>query len=149
MRKLALLTVLLAWAPLGTADNRLELDEYAGQVVVVDFWASWCVPCRRSFPWMNAMQDRYQDEGLRIIAVNLDRDSADAERFLAAYPHNFRIAYDPDGNVAKEYGVVGMPSSIVIGRDGQVFERHTGFKVRKQDNYEATLRAALGLEDRK
>jgi len=148
MKKILLLAALLVWAPLTHADNGLNLSSYDGKVVIVDFWASWCVPCRRSFPWMNAMQDKYREAGLVIIAVNLDRNAEDAARFLAKYPANFEIVYDPEGALAKEYSVEVMPSSVIIGRNGDRYERHAGFKVKRQDEYEATIRAALDLENK-
>ena len=148
MKKILLLATLLLWAPLASADSALNLSNYNGKVVIVDFWASWCVPCRRSFPWMNAMQDKYAADGLVIIAVNLDRNAEDAARFLEKYPANFEIVYDPEGALAKEYGVEVMPSSIIIGRNGDSYERHAGFKVKRQDEYEATIRVALELENK-
>ena len=125
--------------------NDLQLEQYQGTVVVVDFWASWCVPCRRSFPWMNDMQAKYGDQGLVVIAVNVDRERAAAEEFLAEVPADFRIHYDNDGVVAEAFGVEAMPSSYVIGRDGEIVARHLGFKVKKQDEYEAILVKALGV----
>jgi len=125
--------------------NDLPLEQYQGKVVVVDFWASWCVPCRRSFPWMNDMQAKYGDQGLVVIAVNVDRERAAAEEFLAEVPADFRIHYDNDGVVAEAFGVEAMPSSYVIGRDGEIVARHLGFKVKKQDEYEAILVKALGV----
>ena len=146
MKKILLFATLLAWAPFTAADNGLNLSSYEGRVVIVDFWASCCVPCRRSFPWMNDMHDKYTADGLVIIAVNLDRSADDAARFLAKYPAKFEIAYDPTGVLAKKYGVEVMPSSIIIGRNGEMIERHAGFKVKQQDEYEAIIRAALKLE---
>jgi len=113
--------------------------------VLLDFWASWCVPCRRSFPWMNEMQEKYAQDGLVIIAVNVDREVENAAAFLAEYPANFEIIYDPDAVLAKEYKIEVMPSSFIIGRNGASIDRHAGFKVKKQDEYEAVLRAALEL----
>lgn len=124
-------------------DATLDLSAYEGKVVVLDFWASWCVPCRRSFPWLNAMREKYGDDGLVIIGVNVDRERDDAERFLAEYPADFTIFYDTDGRFAREYGVEAMPSSYVFGRDGELRVRHLGFKVQKQVDYEAALTAAL------
>ncbi|MGB5512112.1 MAG: TlpA disulfide reductase family protein [Woeseiaceae bacterium] len=121
----------------------LDLADYEGRVVVIDFWASWCVPCRRSFPWLNAMQSKYADDGLVIIGVNVDRERADADQFLASFPAAFSIIYDSEADLAKRFGVQAMPSSFVIGRDGVVRERHLGFKTKKQDEYEAALVAAL------
>lgn len=122
----------------------LELDDFAGKVVVVDFWASWCVPCRRSFPWLNAMHEKYADDGLVIIGVNVDAERDDADKFLAAYPADFLIHFDTGGTLAQEFGVEAMPSSFVIGRGGEIIARHLGFKVKKQDEYEAILVDALG-----
>jgi cytochrome c biogenesis protein CcmG/thiol:disulfide interchange protein DsbE len=125
-------------------NGELQLEQYRGKVVVVDFWASWCVPCRRSFPWMNDMQAKYGDQGLVIIGVNVDRERAAADEFLAEVPADFLIHYDNDGAMAKAFGVEAMPSSYVIGRDGERVARHLGFKVKKQDEYEAIIVAALG-----
>ena len=121
-----------------------NLAEHEGKVVVVDFWASWCVPCRRSFPWLNSMRAKYADQGLVIIGVNVDASRADATAFLDKYPAEFLIHFDTEGSLATEYGVEAMPSSFVIGRDGQVMARHLGFKVKRQDEYEAILVNALG-----
>lgn len=145
MRKLLLVIVLMTAVPSVSVAGDLDLEKYAGKVVILDFWASWCVPCRRSFPWMNEMQEKYAEEGLIIIAVNLDHEVENAAAFLAEYPANFEIVYDPDAALAKEYKIQVMPSSFVIGRDGASIDRHSGFKVKKQDEYEAVIRAALGL----
>ena len=128
------------------AGDGLDLEQHAGKVVVVDFWASWCVPCRRSFPWMNRMQAQYGEQGLVIIGVNVDRDRASAAEFLEDVPADFMIHYDNDAALAREFEVEAMPSSFVIGRDGQVIARHLGFKVKRQEEYEAVLRKALGVE---
>lgn len=133
---------LLAWAPASASDT-FDPGRYAGKVVVVDFWASWCVPCRRSFPWLNSMHDKYGDDGLIIVGVNLDMERADADRFLEEYPAAFSIVYDENQQLARQYEVVAMPSSYVIGRDGQVRAKHMGFKVKQQDDYEALIVAAL------
>lgn len=146
MKKILLLAALLVWAPLTMADIDFDLSRHEGKVVMVDFWASWCVPCRRSFPWMNRMHDKYTADGLVIIAVNLDRSTDNAARFLAKYPAKFEIVYDPTGVLAKKYRVEVMPSSIIIGRNGEMVERHAGFKLKRQDEYEAIIRATLKLE---
>ena len=131
-------------APLTAAeDGPLDVEAYRGKVVVLDFWASWCVPCRRSFPWLNAMHAKYAGDGLVIIGVNVDSERAEATRFLAEYPADFQIYFDSEGRYAAEYGVEAMPSSFVIGRDGQVRARHLGFKVQKQPDYEAAIVDAL------
>lgn len=128
-----------------SADEALELDEYRGNVIVVDFWASWCVPCRRSFPWLNKMHAKYADDGLVIIGVNLDASRKDAAAFLEDYPADFKIYFDTDAVYAKEFDVQAMPSSFVLGRDGEITARHLGFKVKRQQEYEAILVEALGV----
>ena len=138
----------LAVAPAAVADAAdsapLDLGQYQGKVVVLDFWASWCGPCRRSFPWLNEMHARYARDGLIIIGVNLDADRGDAQEFLEDYPVDFGIYYDPEAALAMEYEVEAMPSSFVIGRDGQVKATHRGFKIKQQAEYEAILVEALG-----
>ncbi len=125
------------------ADSTFDLTEYKGKVVLLDFWASWCVPCRRSFPWMNSMQEKFRDEGLVIIGVNMDSDPDDRNEFLQEYPAQFQIINDPDGGLARAHEVVAMPSSYIFDRNGEMVTRHLGFKVKKQDAYEAILVESL------
>jgi thiol-disulfide isomerase/thioredoxin len=144
-------TAVVALTLVGTAkvsaEDTLDLTQYEGKVVVLDFWASWCTPCRQSFPWWNSMHAKYADEGLVIIGVNLDKKRQSAVAFLDEYPADFEIHYDPDKELAKEYGVQAMPSSYIIGRDGLIHAKHFGFKVKKQDEYEAVIVAALGARE--
>ena len=137
------LALLILGSPVSSADEAFDLAEYKGKVVVLDFWASWCVPCRRSFPWWNTMQAEYADEGLVIIGVNLDNDLQEAEKFLEEFSADFKIHYDQDKALAKQYGVQVMPSTYILGRDGELVARHFGFKVKQQDEYEAVLVEAL------
>lgn len=143
-----LLTVVVALALVGasnaSAEGSLDLTQYEGKVVVLDFWASWCTPCRRSFPWWNSMHARYADEGLVIIGVNLDNEQDLATAFLDEYPADFEIYYDTTKELARKFGVQAMPSTYIIGRDGEIYAKHFGFKVKKQDEYEAVINAALG-----
>jgi cytochrome c biogenesis protein CcmG, thiol:disulfide interchange protein DsbE len=134
---------LLAIAPSRAADSTLNLDDYRGQVVLLDFWASWCVPCRRSFPWMNQMQQKYGEQGLVIIGVNMDASAEDADAFLRDYPAQFTIVSDREGNLARRFEVEAMPSSYIIGRDGAVVATHMGFQVKKSDEYEEQIRQVL------
>ena len=128
---------------LAASETEFDLSAYEGRVVILDFWASWCVPCLRSFPWLNSMHDKYSNEGLVIIAVNLDNDRAAAKQFLVEHPPKFIIYYDEEKQLAREYDVQAMPSSYLIGRDGTIQSHHVGFKVKRQDEYEAAIVEAL------
>jgi thiol-disulfide isomerase/thioredoxin len=119
------------------------LEQLAGKVVLLDFWASWCEPCRQSFPWMAQLQQRLGPQGLVVIAVNLDRDRKLAARFLEQTPAEFRIEYDPEAKLAEQFDVVGMPMSFVIDRQGRVRERHAGFRAKQNAEREATLSRIL------
>ena len=101
----------------------LDLARYRGRVVVVDFWASWCKPCRQSIPWLNEMRARYGDDGLVIVGVNVDALRSDAERFLREVPAEFELVYDPEGALAGLYKLQGMPMSFVFDRNGKL-SRH-------------------------
>jgi len=115
------------------------LDTLHGKVVLLDFWASWCSPCLHSFPWMNELQRSHGDEGLVIVAVNLDQDRALADAFLRKVPAAFRVEYDAQGAVAREFGVQAMPTSFLIDRDGKVRLRHAGFKEKQREEREAEI----------
>ena len=128
-----------SWAPA----HSLDLADYRGKVVIVDFWASWCVPCRQSFPWLNAMYDEYTDDGLVILGVNTDVDADEAQQFLEEIPAKFEIVYDPEGELAREFGVVAMPSNYVFGRDGELDMRHLGFLRSRRDEYEAVIQRLI------
>ncbi len=128
------------------AEPPLDLAKLRGSVVVVDFWASWCAPCRRSFPWLNEMQARYRDQGLVIIGVNVDAERADADKFLAAVPAGFRIVYDPSGKLPEQFGVTAMPSPFVFDRTGELANRHLGFQNARRSEYEAVLRQLLAVD---
>jgi thiol-disulfide isomerase/thioredoxin len=119
------------------------LQPVEGRVIWVDFWASWCVPCRRSFPWLNAMHRKYGADGLQIIAVNLDKDRALADAFLAEVPAEFALRFDPAGALAKQYGVQAMPSSFLIDADGNVLATHAGFRTADAAEYERAITDAL------
>lgn len=143
----ALLVTLVAILLGGTAtsvsatdsDDAVDLDAYRGKVILLDFWASWCAPCRSSFPWMNEMQDKYGDDGLVVIAVNLDNEPGEAAGFLARNPAGFAIAYDSDRSMARTFGVDSMPNSFLIDRAGRVRLQHRGFRVADKAGYEAAI----------
>ena len=121
------------------AGDTVSLERLQGKVVYVDFWASWCGPCRRSFPWMNEMQRRYGDKGLAIIAINVDKKRPDATRFLTETPAEFTVVYDAAGAIPAVYGVKGMPSSYLVDARGNVVAIEQGF----HDGSPAALEARI------
>lgn len=125
------------------ADQVLDLAALRGRVVYLDFWASWCAPCRESFPWMSRLQQGLGTDGLVVIAVNVDRLHADAERFLHDHPAGFRVVFDPDGLLAEKFGVEVMPSSFLIDRAGRVRFHHRGFRLKDRDALAQQVRSLV------
>ena len=105
-----------------------RLEQLRGQVVYVDFWASWCVPCRLSFPALDQLHKKYRAQGFEVVAVNQDTAIADITRFLARHPVGFILVADSDNSVARAYQVKAMPSGYLIDRKGKVRFVHRGFR---------------------
>lgn len=128
-------------------DGSVSLEALRGKVVLLDFWASWCTPCRLSLPWMSAMQARHGAAGLRVVAVNVDRQRAAADAFLRAMQPQMGapllIAFDPAGETPERYGAKAMPTSVLIGADQRVLLRHAGFRDDDKPALEAAIAAAL------
>ena len=120
--------------------KQVKLSDYRGQIVYLDFWASWCQPCRKSFTWMNKMQSLYGAEGFTVIAINLDESRLKANKFLQQIPANFDVAFDPRGNTAESYNVKAMPSSYIIDKNGNVIHANLGFRGNDEEKLEAKIR---------
>lgn len=109
-------------------DGRLvRLADFKGKVVLVDFWASWCGPCKTSFPVLDTLYRELHPRGLEVLAVNVDERSGDADEFLRARPHQMLVTFDPKGRAPEAFGVDSMPSSYLIDRQGMIRFTHTGF----------------------
>lgn len=122
-----------------TDDGQMPISKFRGEVVYLDFWATWCGPCRDSFPWMKDMQTKYKDKGLKVVAISLDTDHALARQFADELESNFIIGYDDSGDIADIFKVKGMPTSVIIDRDGLVAEIHEGFRLDNLEAYEQSL----------
>ena len=124
-------------------DGNVRLDSLKGKIVYLDFWASWCQPCKNSFPWMHDMKQRYADQGFEVLAVNLDKERKLADAFLKEVDVNFLVAFDKSGESASEYKLKGMPSSYLIGRDGKVYASHVGFREKDKTQIEQAIKVLL------
>ncbi len=128
---------------LPSRQGEVSLSNLKGKLVYVDFWASWCRPCKSSFPWMIAMKEKFKNEAFEIVAINLDKNRQQANQFIETQDINFIIAFDPDAHIAEHFGVEGMPSSYLIDPDGRLRFRYTGFWNRSKDEKETMIRDLL------
>jgi thiol-disulfide isomerase/thioredoxin len=108
-------------------DKPTALKQYAGKVIYLDFWASWCAPCRTSFPLLNKMHEKLKAQGFEVVGINLDEDKANAEKFLKEFPVSFTVLRDAKGEWSDKFVVESMPTSFIIDKQGVVQNIHHGF----------------------
>ena len=145
MRKFLLL-LLLVISPLKAEIydiSQLDLGSYRGKVVYLDFWASWCKPCQKSFPWMNRLLQRYPADKFTVVTVNLDAESESMHRFLSKVKADFDIYHDPSGRIAEAFELEGMPTSYLIDASGNVVKKHIGFYTKSVDKYQREIEELL------
>lgn len=123
----------------GARADTLNLDRYRGKVVYVDFWASWCGPCKQSFPFMKGLASHYGAGDVVVLTVNLDRQRPQADAFLRQVGSSLPVVYDSAGDLAKAWKVADMPTSLVFDRKGAMRFRHQGFFANKTGEYEAHI----------
>lgn len=128
---------------LGNSNVLLDLKDLRGQVVYVDFWASWCGPCAKSFPFMNKLHGDFKDSGLKIVAINVDEQVADAEAFLNQQPAAFSVALDSEQACAKNFDVQAMPSTYLVDRKGLVRHVHMGFRGSEAESLQSQVEQLL------
>jgi thiol-disulfide isomerase/thioredoxin len=119
--------------------GNIQLKSYRGKVVYVDFWASWCGPCRLSLPELNKLRKQYRNHGFEVIAINLDEDKDEAMAFLKEFPVAYPTARDAKGTTPEEYGLKGMPTAYLIDRNGKVSFVHEGFKKTDSEELNAKI----------
>jgi thiol-disulfide isomerase/thioredoxin len=120
-----------------------SLDALRGSLVVLDFWASWCVPCRTSFPYLDDLQTRYAAKGVRVVGLTLEEDGEAVNAFLDQVPVAFAIARDPSGRAGEAFDVVAMPTTFLLDRDGKVAARFEGGDARAHAKLEAAIETLL------
>jgi thiol-disulfide isomerase/thioredoxin len=125
------------------AKGNIQLKSYRGKVVYVDFWASWCGPCRQSLPALNKIYKQLRKKGFEVIAINLDEEKSDAMAFLKQFPVAYPTARDVKGSTPDKYGLQGMPTAYLIDRKGKVRLVHEGFKKTDTLEIRKTIAALL------
>lgn len=113
--------------------DAMTLSDLKGKVVYLDFWASWCKPCKKSFPFMNEIHQKYGPEDFKVVAINLDEFPEDAQKFLDALPAKFDVYTDPQKQLVDILKLPGLPVAYIIDREGNIKGRHIGFNERKKD----------------
>jgi len=121
----------------------LDLSAYKGKVVYLDFWASWCVPCQASFPYMRELTLRFGKQHFAVVAVDLDRDQTHAQAFLNRFRPNFPVVFDPKGKIANAYRIKDMPTSVLIDPEGRVRFTHQGFFPEREETYNQQITELL------
>jgi thiol-disulfide isomerase/thioredoxin len=125
------------------AGKKVDLNELGGKVVLVDFWASWCGPCKQEMPILEELHKKYAKQGLVIVGVNIDHNAKKMNSFLKSVPVSFRIVHDRKLVVASKYEPATMPSSYFIGRDGKIRYVHEGFEKRDAAELEERVKTLL------
>ncbi len=131
--------------PSALADQgeKLNLGAYRGKVLLIDFWATWCPPCRKSMPFLNSVRNQRLRGGFEVIAINVDEDRGEAEKFLQAIAVDYQIAFDPAGECPRIFGLKAMPSSYLVDRQGTVRLIHQGYRDSDQDRIREQIDALL------
>jgi thiol-disulfide isomerase/thioredoxin len=124
--------------------HQVSLGELKGKVVMVNFWATWCVPCRQEMPHLQALYERYNSLGFELLAVNVEKNNAEgARKWLEETPVTFPVLFDPNNEVTKLYKVQTMPSTVLVARDGTMRFIHHGYKPGYENEYQTQVRALL------
>jgi len=123
--------------------STVSLADFEGQVVLINFWASWCGPCREEMPLLDQLSDRYGPLGFTMLGVNVEEDSTLADQFLEGTPVDFPILYDRENSVSQLYDVIAMPTTVIVDRQGQVRFVHHGYEPGNENEYQDQIRALI------
>jgi peroxiredoxin len=127
----------------GRSGQTVTLSAYRGDVVMINFWASWCKPCRQELPLLEQMYQRYKNLGFTLIGVNVDEDQKNADLILKNIPVSFPIAYDQQDKVSNKYGLEGMPNTVFVDRNGNIRHVHTGYTPGDEQGYDEQIRLLI------
>ena len=123
--------------------STIDLSQYKGQVVMINFWASWCVPCRQEMPLLDSIYKKYKPLGFTLLSVNVEPEQKDAENFLKQTPVTFPVVFDAKSQVSSLYNVQGMPTTVFIDRKGNVRLMHVSYKTGDENLYMDQIRSLL------
>ena len=123
--------------------ENIKLSEQRGDVVMINFWASWCAPCRQEMPLLEELHDRYADLGFTLLGVNVEEDSNAALDLLKEIPVTFPVLFDSRNDVSKRYNVVAMPTTVILDRDGNVRYVHKGYLPGYEDEYRKQIKELI------
>ncbi|MGB5260085.1 MAG: TlpA disulfide reductase family protein [Gammaproteobacteria bacterium] len=123
--------------------QNLKLSEHRGEVVLINFWASWCGPCRQEMPLLSELHNKYKALGFTVLGVNVEQDSSEAKKLLKQMPVTFPVLFDNDSVVSKQYDVVAMPSTVLVDRNGKMRFLHKGYKPGEEEIYLEMVRSLI------
>ncbi len=123
--------------------ENLRLSELRGEVVLINFWASWCGPCRQEMPVLSELHDKYKAMGFTVLGVNVEENSDEARKLLKDMPVSFPVLFDNDSSVSKQYDVAAMPSTVLVDRNGNMRYLHKGYKPGLEETYVQQVRSLL------
>ena len=126
-----------------SSGSNLRLSEHRGDVVLINFWASWCGPCRQEMPLLSELHDKYKALGFTVLGVNVEEDSSQAKKLLKEMPVSFPVLFDNDSAVSKRYDVVAMPSTVLVDRNGKMRYLHKGYKPGEEEIYLEMVRSLI------
>lgn len=126
-----------------SSGENLRLSELRGEVVMINFWASWCGPCRQEMPILSELYDKYKAMGFTVLGVNVEENSSAAKQLLQEVPVSFPVLFDNDSTVSRQYDVVAMPSTVLVDRDGKVRYLHKGYKPGMENTYVEQVRSLI------
>lgn len=129
---------------LGINNEEFNIEKYQNKVVYLDFWASWCPPCKQSFPILEQLHSELKEKGFEVVAINVDEDKSDALDFLSSSSVNFPIFFDAEGNCPSTYQVMAMPSSYIINKQGIIKKVYLGFHEENESEIRNNITTLLG-----
>jgi len=129
------------------ADGNLSMSDFRGKITYIDFWASWCGPCRLSLPALNSLNDEFADDPVQFLAISIDVVEEDAWDFLKRYSVDYPVVIDTEGDIARMFAVDGMPSGYLLDTEGRVREIHIGFKRGDEQKLAESIKKMLSEMD--